>query len=513
MTDASGAFVLAGLPAGPYKLSVEKPGYEPAVYPDGGRGMRSTAKPLFLQDGQTLDGISVPLYRGGVITGRVVDAHGEPLEAVQIRAFKVPAGAPGQARAAAGHITTTNDLGEFRLARLDSGSYVLMATARWFTGYDEPGFRDPPLPQPAPTYYPDVVAMDQAQAIPVQRGQTVSAKDITMSEASVGVIVGMVVDPSGQPAAMASTRISIGTVAKDGSSSDATSATLRADGTFRALVAPGAYFVEATSARPPGSGTARAGPDLVGTESVTVTSGGSETLLITLGSGATATGRVVFEGTSPLPQNSGQVGVEFHSTAGRVCGASPAQIAADWSFKIEGLVGTCANMPMFGFGRWMLKAVVYDGEDLVDRPVTFKAGQQYRNVQVVFTDRRSEIAFRVSDEGGQTTREYVALVFPSDKTRWNGPRRASVEPGPNSSVRAYVPPQTEVIPADRRRQVIEGLRPGEYLAIAVDNIEFEDARDAAILEKLAAGATKVTLGDGASIEVPLRRLKLSDIIR
>src|SRR6185295_9167866 len=126
------------------------------------------------------------------------------------------------------------------------------------------------------------------------------------------------------------------------------------------------YFVEATSARPPGSGTPRGGPDLVGTESVTVRSGGSETLLITLGRGATATGRVVFEGTSPLPQNPRQAGVEFRSTAGRVCGASPAEIAADWSFKIEGLVGTCANMPMFGFGRWMLKAVVYDGEDLVD---------------------------------------------------------------------------------------------------------------------------------------------------
>lgn len=114
-------------------------------------------------------------------------------------------------------------------------------------------------------------------------------------------------------------------------------------------------------------------------------------------------------------------------------------------------------------------------------------------------------------QGGQTTREYVALVFPSDKTRWNVSQPVRIEPGPNSSP-VHVPPQTEMDAPDRR-EVIEGLRPGEYLAIAVDNIEYDDARDAAILEKLAAGATKVTLGDGASIEVPLRRLKLSDIIR
>jgi hypothetical protein len=522
MTDASGAFAFAGLPAGPYSLSVDKAGYQPAAYPERGRGMRSTSKPLILQDGQTLDGISVSLYRGGVITGRVVDANGEPLEWIQIRAFKVRAGAPGEGRATAGDTATTNDLGEFRLVRLDTGSYVLMATPQRFNGSEEPGFRDGPPPQPAPTYYPDVVAMDQAQAIPVRRGQTVSGIDITMSEAVMGVITGTVIDPNGQPAG-SNTRISIGNVAKDGSGSSSVGTVLRPDGTFRAFVAPGAYVIEAASAPPPGSSAARAGQDLVGTESVTVTSGSSETLLITLGRGATATGRVVFEGTSPLPQNLGQVSVVFRSTNGHGCSSTPAEIAADWSFKIEGLIGTCTNMPMFGIGPWMLKAVVHDGEDLVDRVVTFKAGQQYRNVQVVFTDRRSEIAFRVSEEGVQTTREYVALVFPADKTRWNVISNSS-------SVRAYVPPQTEMLSIQRpmpasaagvgtpmmppqRREVIEGLRPGEYLAIAVDNIEYEDTRDPAILEKLAAGATRVTLGDGASIEVPLRRLRLADLIR
>jgi hypothetical protein len=522
MTDASGAFAFAGLPAGPYTLSVDKRGYLPAAYPERGRGMRSTSKPLILQDGQTLDGISVPLYRGGVITGRVVDANGEPLEWVQIRAFKVRAGAPGGGRASGGDTASTNDLGEFRLARLDTGSYVLMATPQQGTGSEEPGVRDGPAPQPAPTYYPDVVAMDQAQAVPVQRGQTVSGIDITMSEALMGVITGTVIDPNGQPAG-SNTRISIGYVAKDGSGSGSTGTALRPDGTFRAFVAPGVYAIEAASAPPPGSSTARTGRDLVGTESVTVTSGSSETVLITLGRGAIATGRVVFEGTSPLPENLGQVSVVFRSTNGHGCSSTPAEIAADWSFKIEGLTGTCTTMPMFAIGRWMLKAVIHDGEDLVDRVVTFKAGQQYRNVQVVFTDRRSEIVFRVSEEGGQTTREYVALVFPSDKTRWD------VIPH-STSVRAYVPPQTEMLsvrppmPASgagagtpmvppQRREAIEGLRPGEYLAIAVDNIEYEDTRDPAVLEKLAAGATRVTLGDGASIEVPLRRLKLADLIR
>jgi len=55
------------------------------------------------------------------------------------------------------------------------------------------------------------------------------AKGLNAARDQFHMPAGMVVDPSGQPAS-ASTRISIGTVAKDGSSSDATSATLRADG-------------------------------------------------------------------------------------------------------------------------------------------------------------------------------------------------------------------------------------------------------------------------------------------
>jgi hypothetical protein len=167
----------------------------------------------------------------------------------------------------------------------------------------------------------------------------------------------------------------------------------------------------------------------------------------------------------------------------------------------------------------MLKAVIHAGEDLLDRPVTFTPGQQYRDVQVVFTDRQSEIGFHVSDEGGKATREYVAVVFPADKARW------TVNPG-SSAARAFVPPQPEMVmeiatrattsraPTPQpRRELMTGLRPGEYLAIALDNIEYEEMRDPAVLEKLAGAATRIVLRDDARLEVPLRRVKLSDAIR
>ncbi len=229
--------------------------------------------------------------------------------------------------------------------------------------------------------------MEQAQVIAVQLGQTVSGIDIIMSEALMAVIMGTVIDQNGQPAS-GNARISIVSVAKDGSgSTGGTSTSLRPDGTFRARVAPGDYFVEASLSPPASAGSGSNEHDLIGTESVTATSGSIETLLITLGKGATATGRIVFDGASPLPQHVSRVSVPLVSTNGGRCAWRPAEVASDWSFKIEGLAGTCSNMAWPGFGSWMLKAVLSDGADVIDRAVTFKAGQQYRNVQVIFTDR------------------------------------------------------------------------------------------------------------------------------
>lgn len=502
LTDASGRFVFAQLPAGAYSLSVEKAPYQTTAHPDRGRGIRSTSKPLTLVEGQTLDSISIPLYRGGVITGRVVDANGDPLEWAQVRAYKVPAGAGNRGRLMAAGGTSTNDLGEFRLPKLDTASYLVMATPQQMGRSEEPGSDGKPQPQPAPAYYPDAATAEQAQLISVQRGQTVSGIDITLGETLIGVITGTVVDPTGLPVT-SNGRISISNIVRDGfGTTGSTGTSLRPDGTFRANVTPGDYIVEAGFTPPATAGAVRA--ELAGSETVTVTSGSVETVVVTVGRGASATGRVVFDGTSPPPRNAGQVHVPLMSTNGRGCRSNPAELAADWSFTIEDLAGTCTSMPMLSIGRWMLKAVIYNGEDLQDRPVTFKPGQQYRNVQVVFTDRRSEIAFRVTDDAGQATREYVALVFPSDKARW------PVVSG-SSSVRAHVPPQTEMSPP--RPETIAGLRPGEYLAIALDNIEFDDSRSPDILEKLAERATRITVIEGATIEASLRRFKLTDIVR
>src|SRR6266487_55171 len=110
LTDDTGAFRLAEAPAGMFYLSIDRSGYMPTRVPEPGRTIRASVKPLVVVDGQTLDAGTVRLYRGGVITGRLTDAQGEPAEFVQIQALRLP---PGRGKPQQRGGGATNDLGEF----------------------------------------------------------------------------------------------------------------------------------------------------------------------------------------------------------------------------------------------------------------------------------------------------------------------------------------------------------------------------------------------------------------
>jgi hypothetical protein len=242
---------------------------------------------------------------------------------------------------------------------------------------------------------------------------------------------------------------------------------------------------------------------------------------IVLGSGATASGRVIFEGDTPPPNppSTGQMGVPMNATdTNGVCRSGQAQVAPDWTFSVEGLIGTCST-PTFGqFGRWTVKSVVVNHQDLRNGSITFEPGQHYTDVQIVVTDRRNELNLHVTDEQGRATREYAAIVFSVEKSRWEGPTQM---------IRTFVPQSAEMIssmqaiatasgrgtlPSQLGKELVSGLIAGDYYAVALDDIEAESARDPAVLERLAAVATRVTMTEGA-VDVNLARIRLSELIR
>jgi hypothetical protein len=118
VTDRDGRYQFDTLPPGRYRIAVHKEGFEPPMDP-------STMQVFEVAAGQALDGLTVSLRRGGVIAGRVLDPHGQPLAEAGVTALlkrlnsidrptgPTSSGAPLLMPSGQGQ---TNGLGEFRIA-------------------------------------------------------------------------------------------------------------------------------------------------------------------------------------------------------------------------------------------------------------------------------------------------------------------------------------------------------------------------------------------------------------
>lgn len=117
-TNGNGAYTIAGLAAGSYKVSFS-PGYEGGNYLSqywNGKSSVSEAEDVSVALGATHEGIDAEMHAGGGVAGRVTDATSHaPIEKAEVC---VEAGY-------AGGCTVTNANGEYAVFQLESGSYTV----------------------------------------------------------------------------------------------------------------------------------------------------------------------------------------------------------------------------------------------------------------------------------------------------------------------------------------------------------------------------------------------------
>jgi hypothetical protein len=521
-TDDVGAFAFSAVPAGNYSIQADKSTFLSGRYPETGETLRTNFRPLTVADGQTVDGVTVSLFHGSAIAGRVVDSHGDPLENVEVRALALPKSGNGRPQMRSGG--STNDIGEFRIARLQPGRYVLMVVPRRFdANFNEPLVADL---QPLPTYYPAALSIDQAQPIAVERGASVTGVEVVALEGVSAVVSGTVTVSTGQPlrgGGSIMARPIMDAVGFGGG--PIANGPVKPDGAFQLKLPPGEYQLEARVGRGPQD---NGGPPLFGSIRLSV-AGDVSDVGIAVGNGAKVAGRLLFDGSSPPPTsatvNVQTLRVAMNSSDGATCQSGRTTVASDWTFTVENVVGTCRIQFIGGIAKWSVKAVLHNGKDLLDQPIAF-GNEDWKDIEIVFTDKRTELTLQVADEQGTTTRDYVALLFSTDRTRWsaNGSRY----------VRPYVPPPLtatgttafnemrnssdgvlQVTPgaANTRPDIISGMPPGNYYVIAVDDLAPDSLRDVDLLEQLSRIATRITLRDDAPAQINLRRMKLATVAR
>lgn len=499
LADAQGRFAFTNLPPGTWSVGADKATYLPGRYPEAGLTLRSMARPRRLGNAEAIDDITVRLYRAGAISGRVLDQHGDPIESADVRVMRVQRGGTPQMRAS----QQTNDIGEFRIARLDPGSYILMAAPN---GRGEPSL----AVESIPTYYPGVLTADQAAPIVLERGQQLSAVDLVVAEGTTSLVTGQVVDTAGEAvtsgAFVGARQLPPGGI--PGGSWNGGSSVGR-DGTFKLRLTPGDYDLEVNVMPQPAPGQVMVNrTELSGTARVSVSSASVSDVRIIVGQQASVSGRLIFDGSRPLPANPGQLRIGFSSQDGSVCRSGQSEIQGDWTFTVTGVRGTCLpNIPS-GMGGWMVRSVTYKGDDWLAKPIVIEPGEKLSGVEVVFTDTPTELTLTVADDRGQPTREYVALVFSTDRERWTTPGwrylRTHVpqvfdpSPAPHSTT-----PGAPTVPRNRP-DIVTGLLAGEYYAVAVEDIETEDVHNPAMLRQLMRSAVRVTIAEGLPAAVSLR---------
>src|SRR5258708_7529229 len=219
-TGDDGRFCFSDVRPGRYRLGAERNGYVTQMY--GGDESWSQGSVLTLAKGQKLEPFLLRLLNAGVISGRVVDADGEPASGILVQAMLPPASLESilgdQNQGADGipksgllpvRIAVTNDLGEYRLAGLPPEEYFVSAvdTGAKMSGAGLLGLpgdmfmeanEEEDTDKYAPTFYPAATRPEQAERVFLEAGSDVKA-DIQLQHEKMVTVSGLVVHQNGKP--------------------------------------------------------------------------------------------------------------------------------------------------------------------------------------------------------------------------------------------------------------------------------------------------------------------------
>lgn len=488
-TDAQGRFEVTELPAGRYHVSVSKSGYVSQSY--GQRSPNQPGTPIELAEGQRADRVNFSMTRGGVITGRIVDEFGEPMAGAQVTVQRY-AYMGGRRRLVGGGgeggYDQTNDLGDYRLYGLTPGDYYVSATVR-DREFVMPGMSTPPSGDGfAPTYYPGTANQASAQRVVVKPGLETPNVSFALATTRVGRISGHVVTSSGEPAANYMLMINPRD-AEPGMFGMMESAQVRADGTFVTRpLSPGPYTLTARpQVRPGDTGTEMARMD------VTVSGEDVENVMLVTGPGGIIRGRIVTDDGTVPPFSPREARIfAFMDEPSRMAFMGPQadSIRPDWSFELRGVTDRLRlrwGLQTPG-SNWMLKHALKDGVDLADTAIELMPGQVVEDVEIVITQKITEVSGLVLDNRGQPTSEATIVFFPDDEARWT----------PGSRYMRVARPDTE---GKYRVRLTPGV---DYLAVVVRSIEDGRQTDPEFLATIAPAAMRVSIREGEMKVMDLR---------
>jgi hypothetical protein len=279
------------------------------------------------------------------------------------------------------------------------------------------------------------------------------------------------------------------------------STTLGPDGSFNIRGVPQGEYVlhvwrRADAAGPTVPMSNGMGPDAASVP-IVVTGDDIAGLSITMSKGSVVSGRVVWEGTAPKTSTQGPavVGVSASpvESISQPSGAdldpnANGQLDESDNFRLRVLsrrVFLGVNTPV-GATTWILKSVMLNGRDITNTPLDVTGNVD--DVRVTMTDKLTTVAGRVTDGRGAGVMQYVVVVQPAEDME-------------QALARRYV---RVTRPDTNGGFEVRGLRPGRYLATAIEAMEQNRQYSPEFRRQLQRGAREFTLREGETMTLDLR---------
>jgi protocatechuate 3,4-dioxygenase beta subunit len=470
-TLTDGRFEFRGLPRGPHSVSASKVGYF----------TRDVRVPL--QAGETLDDRSLALDPWGIVAGRVFDEHGDPVQGAKVEVLQLRyEGGRRRLVSMSAFGSATDDHGSFRLFGLRPGQYIVSAEVGSAVAVaDLPGY--------ARTLYPGTLVAAQGQVLTVA-GAEVSGVDFGLVRAPSATVSGRFVNVKDEPAGgslqLMPSQHSLSVMGVPAG------ARIYSDGRFEfPNVPPGEYVVQGYRGRL-NSWT----EGEFGAARVTVADGDVRGVVLRTSPGSSIRGRILFEPTLgaivPNPWDVGLSPLPVDYDLSPQNNFASANVGPDGTFVIEGINGPRRLEVLTAPPGWVLKEIRSGGINVTDQVLSFGTAQEsLRDVEVVLTDRVSELIGSVRDDRARPMASATMIVFSTDRSQWY-PRSRYVQRNPTEGDGTFS---------------ISGLPAGQYYAAAVQEVptDGDDAwQEPAFLESLIPGAISVLIADGGRASANFR---------
>ncbi len=495
-SDAAGKFSISGIEPGPYRVNASHTGFLNMQYnarrPDGPGTQLSLAR------AQKMTGVVFRLTPHGVITGRILDEDGDPLQNVQIQLLRMVY-TRGRKQLQQYNGGNTNDLGEYRISGIQPGKYYFCATYRGRLNMVvmDGDFRvagGPLRPQEdyAPTFYPGVTDIVAAVPMEMKPGQQLQGINLKLTKITTFSVKGTVInttapapasDPlSGRAAPVRMNNVNIQLEPRNSLNPQGMSqgAGLRPDGTFEfPSVAPGTYNLVAISI----NGNLRHAAVLP----IDVGSANLEGVTLTINPGVTVSGHIRVDGDTTDPTSGFMVRLSPWAPGFNVGPPQPARADASNNFSFDDVNPERFEVSVTPLaGSLYLKSIRAGDADVLDTGLDLTGGGS-ASLDIVIGVNAPQITGAVQDPATQQPALAATVVLiPQEKERRETNlyyRTASTDQSGNFT--------------------FPRVNPGEYKIYAWDEVENGAWFDPDFLKPVESKGTPVSVREGNPVSVQL----------